>query len=65
MRLGLNPVWRETFKFRLDVPDLAILEFKVPTLPAYISQPRYDTCNCFFTGNQGRHRYRTYRCAMS
>jgi len=26
---GLNPVWREKFKFRLDVPDLAILELRV------------------------------------
>jgi hypothetical protein len=27
--IGFNPVWMETFKFRLDVPDLAAIEFKV------------------------------------
>ena len=30
--LGFNPVWMEKFKLRLDVPDLAILEFKVSEL---------------------------------
>jgi len=26
---GFNPVWRQTFKFRIRVPDLAILEMKI------------------------------------
>jgi hypothetical protein len=34
--IGLNPVWREKFKFRLDVPDLAILELRVSSSSIFL-----------------------------